>query len=451
MTAIVSGCTVPRASASLGRSVLRLPASLSVLRERDYRLLFCGQAVSLLGDGMIPVALAFAVIGLGGSASEVGLVFTARSLALVACLLAGGVVADRLSRRRVMVGADLVRVGSQGALAALLIAGSPDVWTIAALAALTGAATGFFNPTSTGLLPAVVGPEGLQQANALRGLTMATGNIAGPIAAGALVSTAGAGWALAIDAATFATSAAFLGGMRLGPHAALQGRSVLADLREGWDAFRSRAWLWTFVAAASLMNLLAGCWIVVGPVVAEQELGGAAAWGLILSVSGAGALGGGLLALHAHPRRPLLLVTLSVSVFCLPLALLALGLPAEVIALGALLSGAGLMLSNTVWESTLQRHIPASTLSRVTAYDWFGSMAFQPLGLALWGPVAAAIGTEPALWLAFALQRSTVLAVLAVREIRTLPPFPRPTPDARGGTRPVASGALSDALDDAAV
>ena len=201
----------------------RWPESLSVLRERPYRLLFAGQAVSLLGDSMVNVSLAFAVIGLGGSATEIGLVFAARSLALIGCLLAGGVVADRVPRRTVLIGADLVRVASQGALAAALILGEPSAWVLAALSTVTGAATGFFNPASTGFLPSVVSPERLQQANALRGLASSAGRIAGPIVAGVLVATAGAGWALAVDAATFAVSAAFLARIRA---AARRGRAA---------------------------------------------------------------------------------------------------------------------------------------------------------------------------------------------------------------------------------
>jgi predicted MFS family arabinose efflux permease len=402
----------------------RIPTSLEVLREDGFRRLFYGQAVSLLGDGMVNVALAFAVIRLDGSASEVGLVFAARMVALVGCLLAGGVIADRVSRRTVMVAADLVRLASQGAMAALLITDSAEVGTLAALAAITGAGSGFFNPASTGLLPAVVSAERLQQANALRGLAMAAGEIAGPVAAGALVAGVGAGWALAVDAATFAVSAAFLANLRLPPHVASASRSFVADMREGWEAFRSRTWVWSFVSIAALGNVLFASWTVLGPIVAEHHLGGPAVWGLIVAGAGVGSLAGGLLALHTTSRRPMLLATLSVAPFSVPLAALALNCPAPLIALGSLLSGAGLMVSNTVWESTLQRHIPAAMLSRVSSYDWFGSLAFQPLGLALWGPIAMAIGVSSALWLAFSLQLASVVVLLGVHDIRSLPPFP---------------------------
>jgi len=400
--------------------VATLPRSLEVLREREYRLFFFGQAVSLLGDGMVNVALAFAVLDLTGSASELGLVLAARMLPLVGFLLAGGVMADRLPRRTVMIAADLVRVASQGAIAALLIAGAAEVWQLAALSAVTGSATAFFNPASTGLMPAVVSSARLQQANALRGLAMAAGQIAGPALAGILVAGAGAGWALAVDAATFAVSVGFLVRLRVPAMERLVVRSILADLREGWDTFRSLTWLWTFVAAATIGNLVSAASGVLGPLVAKESLGGATAWALIVSALGVGSLAGGVLALHVQPRRPMLTATLPLFLFAAPLAMLALELPALYIAAVALLAGAGLMISNTIWETTLQRHVPPAALSRVSSYDWFGSLAFQPIGFAIWGPVAEVAGVSSTLWAAFALQMLTVIALLLVPSIRHL-------------------------------
>ena len=397
-----------------------MPRSLEVLREREYRLLFIGQAVSLLGDGMVNVALAFAVLELTGSASALGLVLAARLLPLVGFLLAGGVMADRLPRRTVMLAADAVRLVSQGAIAALLIAGEAHVWQLAALSAVTGSATAFFNPASTGLMPAVVESGRLQQANALRGLAMAGGQIAGPALAGILVAGAGAGWALAVDAATFGVSVVFLAFLRVPVMERLEVHSVLADLREGWDTFRSHTWLWTFVAAAALGNFVNAAQGVLGPLVAKDSLGGATAWALIVSALGVGSLAGGVLALHVEPRRPMLVATLSLSVFALPLAMLALALPAVWIALVSLLAGAGVMISNTLWETTLQQHVPAEALSRVSSYDWFGSLAFQPIGFAVWGPVAELAGVSTTLWVAFALQMTSVVTLLLVPSIRHL-------------------------------
>jgi MFS family permease len=394
------------------------------LRERPFRLLFLGQAVSLLGDGMVGVALAFAVLEETGSASDLGIVLAARTVPLVAFLLAGGVWADRLPRRALMVTTDLVRLAAHGAMAALLIAGEPGVWALAALAALAGAASAFFNPAITGIMPAVVSSERLQQANALRGLTEAAGRIAGPALAGVLVVTVGPGWALAVDAATFGVSAAFLAAIPMPARVPVERRSFLADLREGWDDFRARTWLWTTVGSTTFGNMMFAAYFVLGPLVADRELGGADAWALIVSTFGVGLLVGGIVLLQMDPQRPALVATLAVALYTLPLAFLAIPAPAPVTAAAALLAGAGLAVANNLWETTQQRHVPDELLSRVTSYDWFGSLAAVPVGMLLWGPVAEQIGVGTALWVAFVLQLSSILALLAVREIRELPAFP---------------------------
>jgi len=399
----------------------RLPESLDVLRTREFRLLFSGQAVSVLGDRMAVVALAFAVLEIGGSTSDVGLVLAAGAFPLVATVLAGGVVADRASRRAVMVVADLARVASQGAMAALLIVGVAEVWMLALVAGVTGAATGFFSPASTGLLPEVVLAEQLQPANGLRASAVSTGEILGPVVGGVLVAAAGAGWAIAIDAVTFAVSAACLAMLQVPTRVAAQRSSFVADLREGWVAFRSRRWVWTFVVYFAIVNVLWGAWGVLGPIVAERDLGGAAAWGAILAAVGVGALAGSLLATRVKPHRPLLLAALADGLFALPLAFMAAATSVPLIACGAALSGAGMALAISVWESTLQRHVPGESLSRVSSYDWFGSLAFYPLGLAVWGPVAAVIGVSVSLWLAFGLAVFLTLALISVPDIRHLP------------------------------
>jgi MFS family permease len=401
--------------------------SLDVLRTRDFRLLFGGQAVSVLGDRMAVVALAFAVLEIGGSTSEVGLVLAAGAFPLLATVLVGGVVADRSSRRAVMVVADLARVLSQGAMAALLIAGVAEVWMLALAAGISGAATGFFGPASTGLLPDVVLAEQLQPANGLRASAVSTGEILGPVLGGVLVAAAGAGWAIAIDAVTFAVSAACLAMLRVSTRVGGQRSSFVADLRQGWAAFRSRSWVWTFVLYFAIGNLVWGAWNALGPIVAERDLGGAAAWGTILAAVGVGALTGSLLATRVKPRRPLLLAALADGLFALPLAFLAAATSVLLIACGAALSGAGVALAISVWESTLQRHIPAESLSRVSSYDWFGSLAFTPLGLAVWGPVAAVIGVSLSLWLAFGLAVALTLALLSVPDIRRLSAAPATT------------------------
>jgi len=190
---------------------MRLSAGrLGVLAERDFRFVFLAGAVSQVGDQMMPVAIAFAVLDLTGSAADLGYVLAAGTAPLVVLLLVGGVFADRFSRRRLMFSADVVRLATDGTLAALLLSGHARLWHLVVLQAVHGAASAFFGPASSGIVPQIV-PEGrFQQANALRGMTMSVGGIVGPAIAGALVATAGSGWAVAGNAATFAVSALFL-------------------------------------------------------------------------------------------------------------------------------------------------------------------------------------------------------------------------------------------------
>ncbi|WP_027005561.1 MFS transporter [Conexibacter woesei] len=405
---------------------MRLPA---VLHEREYRLLFGAQLASLLGDQMVTVALAFGILDHGGSASDVGIVLAARSLAVIAFLLGGGVIGDRLPRRAVLIATDVVRIGSQGAVAAVLISGNGSIALLAALSAVTGAATGVFNPTATGFLPEVVSAEGLQEANALRSLASSGGRIAGPLLAGLLVATAGAGWAIAVDAASYAVSAALVAAMavRGAGRAAGATESFLDELRTGWTAFRSMTWLVAIVASAAVGNLCNGAWKVLGPVVAKTELGGVGAWSAIVAAAGAGGVLGGLFALRLAPRRPLVFMTCAVGAFFVQFALLAVVAPTAIIAAAAFVGEVGMVLGMTVWESTMQRHVEARLLSRVSAYDWLGSLVFEPIGLAIWGPVAAATSTATALWIAFALGVTSLFAPLLVRAVRDLPAEPAPT------------------------
>ena len=384
----------------------------------------------MFGDRMVAVALAFAVLETGGSTSAVGLVLASATVPLVICLLIGGVVADRVSRRVVMVAADLTRVLSQGVMAALLIGGVAELWMLALLAGITGAATGFFNPASVALVPAIVAPDRLQEANGLRATARSAGEILGPVAAGVIVAAGGAGWAIAADAATFAVSAAFLARLRDPGPVAREHASFLADLKGGWSAFTARRWVWAAVSTIAVSNMLWGAWSALGPIVAHRDLGGAGAWGAVLASMGVGALAGSLLATRARPRRPLVLFALAGGVMTTPLASLAAGLPVVPVAVAAALAGGAMMLGNSVWETTMQRHIPQESLSRVSAYDWFGSIALYPVGLAIWGPLAAGIGIGTTLWIAFALMLATETALLALPDARAV--RAQPAGSARG-------------------
>ena len=393
---------------------------LDVLRLRDFRLVFTAALVSLVGDGIVPVALTFAVLDLTGSATDLGVVLATGTVTLVGSLLFGGVLADRMSRRTVMIAADLVRVIGQATIGALLLTGHAGVPAIAVSQGLLGAATGFFNPASSGLLPAVAG-EHLQQANALRGIAMAAGSIGGPALGGVLVVTVGPGPALLIDAGTYVASALLLAGLRIGRPVEGQVRpSFLADLREGFSELRSRTWAWSIITVASFVNTIGVAFPVLGAVVAKESLGGAGAWATLLVARAVGLFAGGTILLRAEPRRPLLAAVPACAAAALPLLLLAIAAPLALIAVAAAIAGLGAVMFNTLWETTLQQQVPARARSRVSSYDWFGSLALQPLGYALIGPLAQALGVAGALYLCGGLEIIAIVPLLAIRDIRTI-------------------------------
>jgi MFS family permease len=396
------------------------PRRLGPLEERPFRRLWLASGISTAGDMLVPVALAFAVLGIGGSATDLGRVFAGSFVARVTLTLVGGVWGDRLPRQVVMLSSDLIRAASQTTIAVLLIADRAEVWHLLVASIVYGSAAAFFNPASTGLLPSVVSTGRLQQANALMRLTRGVAYVVGPALSGALVAGVGAGWVFAMDAATFLVSAAFLATLRV-PRTAGPGRTrFLADLTEGWAELRARTWAWACIAFFSVFNLAIAFFYVLGPVVSEEELGGASDWGLIMAGAGVGSLLGTTLALRVRPRRPLLF-GLSLSLMT-PLQLFALVGPAPValIALAALFGLAAVYFGNALWLTTLQERVPPHALSRVTAYDWMGSELFMPLGYVIAGPLAGVLGRDATLVGAGAVLAVASLAVVSVPSVRSV-------------------------------
>jgi MFS family permease len=390
------------------------------LGERNFRRVFLAQVASMLGDNVAPVAVAFAVLDLTGSASDLGIVLAARTLPLVVFVLAGGVWADRVSRHRLMVGADLARLVTQGLFAVLLISGTARLWELVALQVLNGAATALFRPASTGLTPQTVSAGHLQQANALLGLSMSAAGVAGPVIAGVLVATLGAGWAIAIDAASFAVSALFLAGVKIVGRPR-PGGSFASELSEGWREVRERDWLWvTILAFAAFQVLVLATWQVLGPAIAKQDLGGAGAWAAITACWGGGAVLGGVLALRYHPSRPLVVCNAAVCLIAPSMILLGAGASTVLVAAAAIPAGASISLASVLWETTLQQHVPDASLSRVSAYDWLGSTALRPIGYAVAGTVGASVGLGATLIAGAVLMVAIMLASLARPSIRSL-------------------------------
>jgi MFS family permease len=396
----------------------RLIASLPPLEGRDFRLLYAGQAVSVVGDALFPVALAFAVLDLGGSAAELGLVLAAQGVPLAVLVLFAGVWADRLPRRWMMFASDLGRAAAQGAAAWLLIGGDAEIWHLAALAAVYGTFDAGFQPAAGGLLPQLVRSEHLQQANALMGLSRNMGFVIG-----ALTAAAGPGTAIAIDAATFAVSAVFLSRLHEERHpgAAAARRPFMAELRAGFGEVRRRRWMWSFMPAFTAYHLIAlPALFAFGPVIADDELGGAKAWGIITACFGVGTLLGNLVALRVQPERPMLVAALAFVVAAMQPGFVAVG--DSVAAIGGLELVAGIAVSFGFgqWETTLGREIPPNALARVTSLDYFSTSGVMPLGFVLVGPVAALVGARPAMIGASVLVALMAAAAATVADVRGL-------------------------------
>jgi len=401
-----------------------------VLREPSFARYLAAVTVSTLGSGMAMVALAFAVLGFGG-ATDLGIVLLAREIPIVILLLLGGVFADRLPRRTILVGSDLVKGAAQVVTAILLFSGAANVWNVALLQAVFGVAAAFSRPATIGLVKEAVSDARLQEANALVGLSSSVLSIAGPAVGALLVAAGSPAWAIAVDSITFFVSAALTASMHLAPAVRIVSASVLGDLRDGWHEFLGLPWAVAAIAAFGLFQLTYfPALLVLGPVVAKEGLGGATAWGTVLAATSAGAVVGGMLALRLRVGRPLVACLLLVLPAGLLLAALAVPVPLVAIAAVGFVAGVGFAVGEMLWVTTFQRNVPAHALSRISSFDWLGSVALNPIGYALIGPISGVIGTQETLAVAAALNIAvivgTVLLVPSVRRIRMDGPVPVP-------------------------
>ena len=447
-----------------------------VFAHRDFRLLLSGQAASTLGDRIVFVALALYVTDIG-SPSDVGIVLAAHALPLVGFLLIGGVWADRLPRHRVMVVTDLVRFALHALLATLIFTGTVAIWQLIVIEALFGSAEAFFRPAANGLLPQTVPEREIQQANGLSTLSNNIGEFAGPALATALVLGLGAGWAFALDAATFLISAALLSRVRprrretsarqllVAPEAARPAQAlatppatappaparatpapaparpapatatsaaadsgepvgVWSEIRDGYREVRSRSWVWATLAAfcAALFTGLAP-WFVLGPVVAREQYGEIGVYGLVSAVLGIGTILGSLLGIGWRPRFPMRAAMLAILLWPLVAVLYAAGLTLYVVTPAMLLGGAGIALFDVWWMTALAERIPPDKLSRVSSYDWMVSLALLPLGYVLAGPLAGALGAVEVLLGGSVLAAFALALGLLPRQTRMLRRF----------------------------
>ncbi|MET8912397.1 MFS transporter [Micromonospora sp. NPDC004551] len=394
---------------------------LAPLRYRAFRYLAAGRLVNMLGNGVAPIALAFAVLDLTGSVRDLGLVVGARSLMTVLFVLFGGVVADRIPRRLVLVGSNALGALTQAAVAALVLTGTATIPLLLALGAANGIVSALAQPASAATTPQTVPPELIQPANALIRLGINAGMIGGAALGGLLVAAVGPGWGLAVDALTFAVAAVAFTGVRVTAPSEKNARtSIVADLREGWTEFTARTWVWIVVLGFMFLNAaLAGGVNVLGPAVADETIG-RSAWGVVLAAETAGMVVGGLIALRIRVRRLLLLGV--ACMFAESFLLLGLALAPTIVVLLAAAATVGVAVEQfaVAWETSIAQHIPADRLARVYSYDMLGSWIAIPLGQVAVGPVAAAIGTRDTLLTLAALVVLSVVGMLASRDVRRL-------------------------------
>ncbi|WP_329181720.1 MFS transporter [Streptomyces sp. NBC_01477] len=408
---------------------------------RNFRLLVGASFITSTGNSGATIAAAFAVIESGGSATDVGLVAAARTLAMVLLLLVGGAVADRLPRQRVMAVANLVNACSQALFAALVLTGHATLWQMAALTAVGGGAVAFFSPASEGLVLSTVDTANAGQAFSVYRLATNAAGIGGAALGGALVAAFGAGWVLVVDAAGFTAAAAMRARIDVSrADRAPRSGGIARELREGWHMVASRSWLWTTVLQFSVVNgMVNAVEAVYGPLVSRERLGGAGPWGLALAAGGVGTACGAVLMMRWRPRRMLVAGALGVLPLALPAAALALALPAWALAAVMFVGGLAIEVFAVNWMLALHQEIPEDLMSRVSAFDWLGSVALTPLAVALAGPAAALFGRTRALWGSSGLIVLLTAAVLLVPDIRRVERVPRP-PDAAPVRAPAADG-----------
>jgi len=390
------------------------------LRHRDFRWLCAGVTVDSFGSALTPVALAFAVLDLGGSATQLGLVVAAFALAEVLTTLFGGVLGDRVRRTTMMTGSALASAAVQAVVAGALVLGLASVPFLSVTAVVGGVASALGRPSSGAITPSTVPPDQVGAAVALRRLGSNTAMILGYGVAGLLVAALGSAVAVAVDAVTFAVAAGCYARIRARGPQARHRASLPAELRAGAREVVRHTWLWVLIAQALLYHLVyGGVQGVIGPVVVGQVYG-RAAWGWSLAALMSGFVTGGFVTLWWRPRRALAVGVTALSLTaCFPLAIAAQGHLAALL-LGAFVHGLGLEVFSVWWDVSIQQAVPPDRLARVNAFDTVGSFVMRPLGLALAGPVASAFGARPWLLMVAALMAGSSLLALLVPDVRHL-------------------------------
>ncbi|MFI1051860.1 MFS transporter [Streptomyces griseoruber] len=402
-----------------------MPKSLSTLRDRSYLFLWTARSISAMGNALIPVTVVFAILRSGGSAMDVGTVLTCHAVGQVVMLPVGGVWADRLSRKLVLMASDAIQAVCYGLLAVMIFLDRAAVWQFAVTYTIAGMAMAFFTPASRAVLPELVGAEHLQPANALLGLTDSTTKVLGPALAALLLAISSPGTAILVNAISFLLSFALISRMHLHRQAQRSEKQhFFADLRDGWMAVAQRRWYLANLLCWGVWNFAIAFFFVLGPVVMQNGHGGATSWSVIMITGSVGSIVGGLAALHYRPRRPLVTANAAAVIGIAPLALLAPPAPLFVIALGVAVAFAMTSLVGEILATTQQQIFPEEIQARVSSLDWMISLIAMPAGYAAAAPVAEFLGMRTTLLAAAALIGTPCLLLNLLPGVRSVQRLP---------------------------
>ena len=408
---------------TLSRPRRRLPALLEPLAVRDFGLLWAGDSVSLVGDGVFVVAIAWQVYALSNAPTALAIVGVARVVPMVGLVLFSGALADRLDRRKLLIAGAAIPGAAVALLAALALSGTLELWHIWAISVATGFGRALSGPAAGAIVPELVPAHMLVRANSLAQLMRPLAlTLVGPALAGVLIAALGTGSAFAFDAATFAVSVGALLAIRPRPRLR-EGVTVslLADVREGLAYVRRQTWIWGTLAVATVWVLvIVGPFEVLVPYVVKNDLGaGAREFGLVYAAGGVGAiaaaLGTGQLGL---PRRNVTVMLLAWGIGCG--AVIGIGAATATwqaaVAMGV--SESLFTVGEVIWITLMQSLVPGELLGRVRSIDWLLSIGLLPVGFAAVGPVADLVGARETLVGAGVLSMVLALATLALPGMR---------------------------------
>jgi MFS family permease len=396
----------------------RLPRPLRPFAHREYRLLAASMAASLFASGLWLVAIVYQVIALDGGPSELSLVAAASSAGLLVSVLIGGVAADRLPKRAVMIAVEVVRIASAGFAGALAVTGALRLWHLAVIAFVIGAAEAFFYPAYSAILPTLLPPDELLAANGVEGTLRPIAQQAlGPALAGVLIGAFVPGVSLLLAAGIYTLALVALIAMRAAPVAPdpESRSSVLADLAEGFRYLFRTGWLFATLAFATLYVL-----VLIGPIevllpfaVRDQAGGGASSFALVLGAFGlGGAIGSLVVSSWRLPRRYLTAMILLWGAGAAPLMLIGATRQLWIMAVATFVVGFTGAVAMVIWGTLLQRRVPRHLLGRVSSLDFFVSLALMPVSMAIAGPVGEWLGVPMTFVLAGAIP--VFLAVAAI-------------------------------------